>query len=117
MRRLIKSTLDDWFEQLKEKIDEFMQVLSDNVPNVKIRYVKILPCHYWSAYGRKFASRLDGYVLNGIGRRYRVRMLQLTHMYRYCQKLSLCSVVHDYVLPGLPDNKGVHMNAWGTRSS
>ena len=38
VRRLFKSRLDDWFEQLTPKI-EFLQILTDRVPGIKIRYI------------------------------------------------------------------------------
>ncbi len=113
VRRIISSALDDWFTQLCDKIDEFLLILHNKAPDAKIRYICIMPHPYWSTYGRDFAARLDGYVLNGISRHYRIRMLQLRCMYRYRLKLPHCSDVHNYVLPGLLDNKGVHIIRWG----
>ncbi len=104
-----------WFEQLTPHIDNFFAELHIRIPGNEIHYIRIFPRPWWSALTRKFADRLDKYILLQLGHICHVKKFKVKELYQYKKKLPKACGITDHIHAGLTEMDQTQLSIWGYR--
>ena len=105
-----KQDLDVAFAKIKQNIDDVLEFLSEELPNVTLMYIKITPRPWWGFMARTLARWVDYYVLVRTKPRFKFHQVWIHELFNGPYHLD------ESPMPGMLCTDQVHMNSNGHKA-